>query len=240
MKRIIHWFRRDLRLSDNTALSEAGRHAQHVIPVFIVEEALRTGPDVGAARLTFLLGSLARLRESLRAHGSELVIRNGRSELEIPKLARELKVEAVFCNTRYEPYAQKRDGRIFNALNETGVGFESFKDAVVWHEQDILTQAARPFTVFTPYAKAWNARKVPAPRSNIDPSKLRLPEAIRTEEPPLDSDAFGFPCSQNIFEAGEAAARRVFDHFLREKLLNYAATRDRTDLDGTSHLSAHL
>ena len=109
MKRIIHWFRRDLRLHDNTALFEACRQSEHVIPVFIFEDAFRTGPDVGAARLLFLLRSLDELRKNLRALGSDLVVRFGKSETEIPKLVRELKAEAVFANLRYEPYAQRRD-----------------------------------------------------------------------------------------------------------------------------------
>ena len=124
MKRVIHWFRRDLRLRDNTALFEACRQAEQVFPVFILENAFRTGPDVGAARLLFLLRSANELRDALREIGSELIIRRGDSQLEIPKLAIELKADAVFCNIRYEPYAQKRDERVFNALNELGVGFE--------------------------------------------------------------------------------------------------------------------
>src|SRR5687767_5851986 len=111
MKRVLHWFRRDLRLHDNTALFEACRRAERVVPVFILEDALQTGPDVGAARLQFLLRSLAELRDALRAIGSDIVIRHGRSETEIPRLARELGAQAVFCNIRSEPYAQKRDAR---------------------------------------------------------------------------------------------------------------------------------
>ena len=240
MKRVIHWFRRDLRLHDNTALSEACRRAQQVIPVFILEDAFRTGPDVGAARLTFLLRSLAELRENLRAIGSHLIVRRGRSELEIPELARELKAEAVFCNIRYEPYAQKRDGRVFNALNEMGVGFESFKDAVIWHEQEILTQAGKAFTVFTPYSKAWKARKVALPRPTIAKEKMRWPEPIRTDELQSDSSELGFPCSQHILNTGEESARRTLDRFLRKRVSDYALARDRADMDGTSHLSAHL
>ena len=44
----IHWFRRDLRIMDNTALSEATKRAERVIPAFVLEDAFRTGPDVGA------------------------------------------------------------------------------------------------------------------------------------------------------------------------------------------------
>ncbi|HEY0552511.1 MAG TPA: deoxyribodipyrimidine photo-lyase [Verrucomicrobiae bacterium] len=240
MKRVIHWFRRDLRLHDNTALSDACRRAEQVVPVFIFEDAFRTGPDIGAARLLFLLRSLAELNESLRHIGSQLVIRFGKSELEIPKLARELQAEAVFCNARYEPYAQQRDARVFNALNEWGIGFESFKDAVAWHEQEILTQAGKPFTVFTPYARAWKARKVPLPRPGPDRTKLSVRDPIRSDELPADSAAFGFPCSQHIFAAGERAALKQLDDFLRAGIFDYATARDRADLVGTSQLSAHL
>ena len=240
MKKVIHWFRRDLRLHDNTALFEACRQAQHVVPVFILEDAFRTGPDVGAARLLFLLRSLAALREQLRAHGSELIFRRGKSETEIPKLARELNAAAVFANTRYEPYAQQRDARVFNALNEMGVGFELFKDAVVWHEQEILTQAGRPFTVFTPYSRAWKARKVPPPCPAPDVKKLRLTGPFPSDELPEDPAALGHPCSQEILPAGEPAALKQLDNFLRAKIFTYATARDRVDLDGTSQLSAHL
>src|SRR3954454_312526 len=112
MKLAIHWFRRDLRISDNTALCEAVKQAELVIPVFILEDALRTGPDVGAARLAFLLRSLESLRKDLKKLGYPLVMRTGRSEVELPKLCEEIGAEAVFCNRRYEPYAEARDNRV--------------------------------------------------------------------------------------------------------------------------------
>ena len=240
MKRVIHWFRRDLRLSDNTALFEAGRRAEQVIPVFILEDAFRTGPDVGAGRLLFLLRSLQVLQDNLRALGSDLIIRRGNSLEVIPQLARELKAGAIFGNIRYEPYAQKRDARLFNVLNGAGIGLELFKDAVIWHEQEILTQAGRPFTVFTPYSKAWKARKIPPPCPAIEAAKLRLPETIRSDELPLDPAAFGHPCVQTIGAAGEDAARLQLEEFLRQKIFAYADARNRADVEGTSQLSAHL
>ncbi len=238
MKRVIHWFRRDLRLHDNTALSAATRQAGNVFPVFIIEDAFRTGPDVGAARLEYLLRSLAVLRDNLRRGGSELIVRSGKSEVEIPRLARELQAEAVFANARYEPYAQRRDARVFNELNAMGVGFETFKDAVVWHEQDVLTQAGKPFTVFTPYSKAWKARRIPPPCPAIDPRKLRLPGPVPSEVLPADSSALGFPCSQTLWPAGEQAALKRLDDFLQARVFDYAVSRDRADLEGTSQLSA--
>jgi len=175
VKTVIHWFRRDLRVSDNTALSEAVRRAQAVVPVFIFEDAFRTGPDVGTGRLAFLLQSVESLRKNLAELGHTLVVRCGKSEEVLPQLCREMRGHAVFANKRYEPYAQHRDERITSTLLKMGVGFELFKDAVVWEEQEILTQQGRPYTVFTPYAKAWKAKPVPPPKPRLAPPKSPVP-----------------------------------------------------------------
>ena len=167
MKTVIHWFRRDLRVSDNTALGEAAGRAEQVVPVFIFEDAFRTGSDVGAARLAFLLQSVEALRKNLAGLGHTLVIRCGKSEDILPALAKEAGAQCVFANKRYEPYTQRRDERITSALLKIGVGFELFKDAVVWEEQEILNLSGKPYTVFTPYSKAWKAKKVPAPVGKI-------------------------------------------------------------------------
>ena len=88
MKKVIHWFRRDLRVTDNTALTEAASRAEQVIPVFVLEDAFQTGPDVGAARAAFLLRSVDSLRKNLEALGHPLVIRRGKSVEVIPALAK--------------------------------------------------------------------------------------------------------------------------------------------------------
>jgi len=86
VKRVIHWFRRDLRILDNTALSEASRRAEQVVPVFIIEDAFRTGPDVGAARLAFLLQSPRSLQKNLAELGYPLIVRRGKSAEVLPTL----------------------------------------------------------------------------------------------------------------------------------------------------------
>jgi deoxyribodipyrimidine photo-lyase len=239
VKLALHWFRRDLRVSDNTALAEAARQAGRVLPVFILEDALRSGPDVGAARLAFLLQSLECLRKNLETLGYPLVVRSGRSEVELPRLAREAGAQAVFCNRRYEPYAQARDQRVFNALNAAGVGFEVFKDAVVWEEQEILTQAGKPFTVFTPYSRAWKERKPPPPRPRL-PAAKTAPARLDSEPLPTDPAAWGHPLRQTLPEAGERAALKALDAFLKRRAADYAKVRNFPAVDGTSRLSPHL
>ena len=242
MKTVIHWFRRDLRITDNTALSEAARRAETVVPVFILEDALRSGPDVGAARLTFLLRSVESLGRNLAELGYPLIVRRGKSELEIPKLAKELGAECVFANKRTEPYAHLRDERVFAALNASGVGFESFKDALVWEEREILTQAGHPFTVFTPYAKTWKTRKPPAPRPRLTPARSgpRGTGKIASDPLPLDAAELGQVGQPPPFAPGERAALRALDEFMAARVLAYGQTRDLPAVDGTSKLSPHL
>jgi deoxyribodipyrimidine photo-lyase len=238
VKTVIHWCRRDLRISDNTALSEAAKRAENVIPVFIFEDAFRTGPDVGAARLAFLLESVESLRKNLAELGYGLVIRCGKSEEVLPKLCRETGAEVVFANKRYEPYAQRRDERITGALHAAGFGFELFKDAVVWEEEEILTQAAKPYTVFTPYSKAWKARPIPPPRLKIRNSKL---ETRKFESDPLPSpDDLGHPLKQTIPPGGERAALELLRKFMAGPVYEYGGNRNFPAVEGTSNLSPHL
>jgi len=239
VKVAIHWFRRDLRLSDNTALSQAANEAEMVVPVFILEDALRTGPDVGAARLAFLLRSLEVLRQNLGALGYPLIVRRGRSEVEIPKLARELRAEAVFCNRRYEPYAQARDGRVLQELEREGVAFRSFKDAVLLEDRELLTKTGQPYTVFTPYAKSWKTKPLPPPRPRLTPAKLAPPK-VSSEDVPLDPAFFDHPLSHEIPASGEDVAAQSLRSFVKERLSRYHINRNFPAIDGTSLLSAHL
>jgi deoxyribodipyrimidine photo-lyase len=239
VKTAIHWFRRDLRISDNTALSEAAKRAGTVIPVFIFEDAFHTGPDVGAARLAFLLQSVESLRKHLAELGHPLVIRRGQSEKLLPELCRQAGAQAVFANKRYEPYAQRRDERITAALLKTGVGFELFKDAVLWEEQEILTQAGNPYTVFTPYSKAWKTKPVPSPRPVLGAAKLKVPRP-RSDPLPATPDEIGHPLTQTIPPAGEHAALEQLRRFMAGPVYAYGTNRNFPALDGTSALSPHL
>lgn len=210
-----------------------------MVPVFIVEDAFRTGPDVGAARLAFLLRSLDELRKNLKHLGYPLVVRRGRSEAVLSKLCKEIAAEAVFCNRRYEPYAQARDERVFNALNAVGVGFEVFKDAAVRDEQELLTKDGRPYTVFTPYSKAWKKGRIPPPWPALPRLRKRLP-SIRSDWLPLDPAELGHPVNQTILPAGEQAAKKALKGFLKNRVFSYGTKRDYPAAEASSQLSAHL
>ena len=240
MNAVIHWFRRDLRISDNTALSEAARQADRVIPVFILEPALRTGPDAGAARLAFLLQSLESLSNRLAETGCPLIIRQGRCEEVLPQVCRETGARAVFANKCYEPDELAGDRRLSEVLFAAGVEFKLFKDAVVWEETEILTQAEQPYTVFTPYSKAWKKRSLPKPRPLFACASSGLAQPYKSDPWTTDPAVFGLPCTQSLPAAGEAAALETLRRFMAGPVFEYAATRNLPTVAGTSRLSPHL
>jgi len=235
----IHWFRRDLRVSDNTALVEASKRAETVIPVFIFEDAFRTGPDVGAARLAFLLQSVESLRKNLAELGHTLIIRSGKSEDILPQLCQETGAQAVFANKRYEPYTQRRDERLTSALLKVNAGFELFKDAVVWEEQEILTQQGKPYTVFTPYSKAWKAKPIPLPRPTLGRNQTHT-ASFKSDVLPATPDQMGHPLTQTIPPGGERAALELLRQFMAGPVYEYGTNRNFPAVDGTSNLSPHL
>ena len=239
MKTVIHWFRRDLRVSDNTALSEASKRAETIIPLFIFEDAFRTGPDVGAARMAFLLQSVESLRKNLAELGHALIVRCGKSEEILPQLCKETGAQAVFANKRYEPYTQRRDERIMATLLKIDVGFELFKDAVVWEEQEILTQQGKPYTVFTPYSKAWKAKQIALPKLKVGGPKSKV-EDPKSDALPTTPDEVGHPLKQTIPAAGERAALELLRKFMGGPVYEYGTNRNFPAVDGTSTLSPHL
>ncbi len=238
---VLHWFRRDLRISDNSALHEAWSRGDRLVPVFCWDDALLQAPDVGPARVAFLLRSLDSLANNLAALGHRLVIRHGPPDIELPRLARETQATAVFTNRDYEPYARERDARVQAALAAAGVAFQSFKDSVIWEEREILTGAGGVYSVFTPYSKAWKARPWPTPRPRIGPPKQPAPASLQSLPLPDNPDSLGHPLAQDLFPAGEKAGRQALDAFAESRIFNYAHGRDfPAEPDGTSRLSAHL
>ena len=241
MQTVIHWFRRDLRVSDNTALHEAASRAECVVPVFIWDDAILRAPDIGAARVAFLLQSLEALAKNLGALGHRLILRHGAPEVELVRLARETGAAAVLTNRDYEPYAVSRDRRVAAALYSTGVHFESFKDAVIHEGRDVRTQAGEPYTVFTPYARAWRALSVPSPVPRVPRAAKPVPETIRSLPMPDASASLGHPLTQQLPAAGEHAAQEALRAFVERRVFEYDRRRNfPADEGATSHLSPHL
>lgn len=241
MKKVIHWFRRDLRLEDNTALLAAGEKASQVVPVFCWDDEYLSRPDVGAPRVWFLRESLVELAEGIRKCNGRLIILRGKPEEEILKFARECGAEAVFFNKDYEPYARKRDALAAERLREMGVASESFSDLLIREPGEVLTRDGRPFSVFTPFSKAWREVEPASPAGVF--GDFGGPCLAGSDHIPYLLDLrFSLPegFQESGWVPGETAGKERLLKFASDAVMKYADRRDFPAEDGTSRLSPYL
>lgn len=245
---VLFVFRRDLRLADNRGLAEATRRARRVIPVFVFDRnILGDLADRADRRVTFIHDAVTELKESLRGHGSDLVVLHGDPMRAIPALAEKSGAEAVFVNEDYEPYANVRDDAVAAALIDAGRAFHAFKDQVIYARDEILTQSGEAYKVFSPYQRAWLQRLEEEERLGLSPVaeeslnvKAFAPRsALRGFGDAWTLKDLGFTRARLWIASGETAALRRLEEFL-PSLQWYAEDRDFPARAGTSALSAHL
>jgi len=239
---VLVWFRRDLRDTDHVALSEALRRARRVYCAFVFDrEILDALPTRSDRRVEFIRQSLVELDLALRTRGGGLIVRHAPATSAIPRLAQELGVDAVFANRDYEPQAKTRDAAVAAALGELAIGFESFKDQVIFDGAEVLTQAGRPYTVFTPYKNAWLKRLTDDDHAPHDGGRGQLvASALADGVPSLEQIGFAqTDLGQIGIATGVSGARALTDDF-KTRLTSYAQTRDYPAVKGVSYLSVHL
>ncbi|MDH7515538.1 MAG: deoxyribodipyrimidine photo-lyase [Bacteroidota bacterium] len=242
------WFRRDLRIDDNTALSEACAQAKQVIPVYVFDTAVLSKlEDRDDAKVTYMHRSLSELSRRLRGEGSALLVRVGEPVAEIPRLADRLGAATVFVNADYDPDSKRRDAEIAEALAADGRSLERYKDIVVYEPTEIVSRSGEPYTLFTPYLRAWLARLALDAENGEDPAgekranTERLARAMDFE--PYGAgwgfEELGFRQNPLVTEAGEGDAHRRFARFL-ERIDRYVEERDFPAAEATSGLSTAL
>ena len=228
----IWWIRRDLRLTDNPALhaalesfDSAQDKAGSVIPLFILDPAFGSA---SARRKNFLHEGLRALDEDLRGRHSYLVIRSGKPLDVLRQLIGETGAAQIFAEEDFTPYARQRDAEI-----ERRLPLNLIQGQTVHHPASVLKADGKPYTVYTPYSKAWKAKL---------PSKINLlsaPETINTP-PGIKSDPLPQYKTNPLFPAGEKEALVRLEEFTSYRITDYSEHRNRMDLDGTSSLSPYV
>ena len=155
----IFWFRRDLRLEDNTGLNAALRADQKVLPIFIFDtEILNQLENKHDRRIDYIHQTLEGINEELKNHQSGIKTYHGKPLEIFKEIIREFDIETVFCNRDYEPQAIKRDKEIYNLLQKNNVEFKGFKDQVIFEKNEIVKNDGLPYTVYTPFSKKWKEK----------------------------------------------------------------------------------
>ncbi len=237
------WFRRDLRIADNTALHHALSESDHVYGCFCFDrEILDPLQDRADARVEFIRGCLEELDGRFRRHKSSLIVRHARAREEIPRLARQLGVDRVYASHDAEPLCLERDREVAVRLTRDGRELRTCKDHVLFERSEILNKAGEPFRVYTHYRNAWRALLddqglEPWPSERLLRRLAPVPSAVRSD--PWSLEDLGFRPAGRQWKAGSRSARAAFDAFLT-RVTGYTQARDHPAVEGTSRLSMHL
>ena len=242
MKGVV-WFRSDLRIDDNPALTNALNRCDAVLAIYIFSQSQWEIHNESNIKHEFLLNNLTKLQESLSTLNIPLIAFNTDSYKTLPKdlssFAVEQKIDHVFCNNEFGLNEALRDKNSIDSLKKYNIEFSSFNDQVIYEPGFLKTGQGKPFSVFTPFKRRWV--------ENFDMNFLELATPSKQKKAPsIQSDLsilkFVKTHSANIdlWPAGESAAQDKLEDFLHSKANFYNASRNSPILDGTSRISPYL
>jgi len=235
---VIHWFRRDLRIADNTGLFHASRTGSPTVPVFFLSDWRGPHHWTGPKRQHFLCGCLASLAANLETLGGRLIIRKGDPVAGLRKLIRETRAAALHFNAVPDPHGREIEKKVRTMCSEMGVACHSHDDVALHTPDEVLTQGGLPYRVYTPYSRNWLALDKPLPLGK--PARLDTPAQIASLPlPDVSHWRLAVPDAR-LPEPGERAARQRLKLAVAGILRQYADQRDIPAADGTSRISQDL
>jgi deoxyribodipyrimidine photo-lyase len=228
----IFWFRRDLRLEDNTGLYYALTQEKNVLPLFIFDRnILDKLEDRTDARVSFIHQQIHRIHEELKGFGSSILVKYGKPLDVWSSLINEYNIENIYTNRDYEPYAKERDEAVKTVLQGKNIQFLDFKDQVIFEKDEIVNGSGDFYKVFTPYSKVWleKFRKNPPQVLSIGKSKNHFFQISPQPIPSLEEMGFQ-PSSIQVPPL----------EINRNLIKQYDKTRNFPSVNGTSRLGIHL
>lgn len=238
----IIWFRQDLRLHDNEALTEALNCVEKVVPVYVFDEKWFLGktrfgfPKIGRFRAKFILESVANLKKQLQALGSDLIIRVGHAEEEVFKVAQSAKSSWVFCNRERTAEEVHVQDTLERNLWTIGQEIRYSRGKMLYYTSDLpfpVTHTPDTFTGFRKEVeKSVSIREpLPTPAQMPDISDLDLDFGQLPELSSLGYEAIPEPGDKRAafhFTGGETAGLQRLQYYLWEShsINNYIDTRN--------------
>jgi len=228
----IFWFRRDLRLDDNVGFYNALKSEHPVLPIFIFDEEILKKLPKDDARITFIYETLQKMRSKLEdKNNSSIAMFHGEPATIYKNLLEKYNIDTVFTNRDYEPYAKDRDDKIQQLLNDNNIKFKTFKDQVIFEQNEVTKKDGLPYVVYTPYMKVWKEQFKTHTLDFYYTSSF-LKNLIQDKElPNLSLSDIGFTKSN----------QKIKKHIVTPALIqNYEDTRNFPAQDSTSKLGPHL
>jgi len=237
---IIMWFRRDLRLSDHSALCAACAAGRPVIPLVIRDLSI---DSLGAApKWRWGLG-VEHLARKLSDKGSRLIFRSGQAKDVLAALIEETGAGAVYWSRLYDPEAVARDRDIKSTLKGQGIEARSFGGHLMFEPWSVETGTGGFYKVYTPFWNSVKQRDVDVPLSapGLIPAPAVWPQSETIGDWRLGSAMQrGADVVRPFVQLGEDAAQSRLGAFIAHRIAGYDQGRDLPAEDGTSNLSENL
>jgi deoxyribodipyrimidine photo-lyase len=236
-KQALFWHRRDLRIADNLGLVAACADNRPVIGIFCFDPIEFTPAKIAPASVSYVLASLQLLQQAYRAQGSDLIVVQGDPQQQIPAIAKSLHIQAVYCNELVEPSRRQVDQDLATQLQQLGISFHRYWDALLHAPETIYSGSNSPYSVYTPYWRNWLGRPKPDPQGV---ASLR-PVTIPAQQPLPTLADLGFSWdAPHFLPPGTAAALARLELFASQAIDQYGTDRNFPAIDGTSCLSPAL
>ena len=226
----IFWYRRDLRLHDNHALFRALQESGEVMPIFIYDSNIINKLEPGDHRLKFINDQIQIINNKLSKIGKKVYTFFGDPLSVVKSLKSEYDFDSLYFNKDYEPYALERDNKISDYLLERGCSSHSFKDHVIFEENNIVKDDGKPYVVYTPFSRKW--------LMNFDPSMTRSFDSISLLNNLVDSNSLNI--SSEDSKIVDNAITPIKYNLEKRIIDNYEEDRNYPWIKGTSKIGVQL
>ena len=239
------WFRSDLRVQDNSALS-AAMSAGPTLALFLLSPGQWRAHDDASCKVDFWLRNLRELAATLAKLHVPLLIRQvddwSAAPQVIGELCQQLRISAVHANQEYGVHEQRRDQAVAQRLQQQDIALHDHLDQLLFKPGTVLTQSGGYFQVYSQFRKVCYQRLHSALPPLLGTPAAQAPLAIAGDVMPAEVSGFPAPSAalRQLWPAGEMEARQRLHSFAEERIDYYQQHRDIPALPGTSQLSAYL
>lgn len=233
------WFRRDLRINDNHGLYAALTAGLPVVPVFIFDHNILDNLPKDDARVDFIHRTIVDLDLELKNFGSSLMVFHGDPQQIWKELANKFKIQTVYFNHDFEPYAAQRDAAVKQVLQQNKITMLGYKDHLIFEGNEILKDDGKPYTVFTPYKNKWLFKLQSEIYNGMPKSLISRDSEKHTDQFYKVGKPYEIPTLATLgFESTELSfpPKTVVSSLI----VNYDQTRDYPAVAGTSKLGIHF
>ena len=236
----IHWFRQDLRLSDNPSLTMASQH-DNVLPIYILDESNANSHSMGGASKWWLESSLQSLNKSI---GGKLSVYEGNPIDILKDIISRLNISGIYWNRCYEPWRIQRDTKIKKYLDRQNIKAESFNGSLLWEPWNIKNKNGRPYGVFTPFYRKGCLQQESPRKPLAAPKNSRYffdsQKSIDIDQLKLLSNFSWHEKLNKHWVIGEKGASVRLKKFIDRGLPKYKKGRNIPSKDYVSRLSPYL